>query len=84
MITFDIIFDQPVVYEKIKQTNLINPEAITRLYDVEESTDIRIVAFDQALAIKVTIPRPLASGDVGDSDIYGAQQHVPLYNLVLS
>ena len=84
MITFDIIFDQPVVYEKIKQANLINPEAITRLYDVEESTDIRIVAFDQALAIKVTIPRPLASGDVGDSDIYGAQQHVPLYNLVLS
>ena len=84
MITFDIIFDQPVVYEKIKQANLINPEAITRLYDVEESTDIRIVAFDQALAIKVTIPRLLASGDVGDSDIYGAQQHVPLYNLVLS
>jgi hypothetical protein len=84
MMTFDIIFDQPVVYEKIKQANLINPATIARLYALEDPTEIRIVAFDQALAIKVTLPRPLASGDVGDSDIYGAQQHAPLYNLVLS
>ncbi len=82
LMTFDIIFDQPEIYEKIKAANLINPATIAHLYSMEDSTDIRIVAFDQALAIKVTLPRPLPSGHVGDSDIYGAQQHVPLYNLI--
>ena len=83
LMTFDIIFDEPEIYEKVKAANLINQATIAHLYATEDAADIRIVAFDQALAIKVTLPRPLASGDVGDSDIYGAQQHVPLHNLIL-
>ncbi|MDD5196849.1 MAG: DUF4387 family protein, partial [Candidatus Omnitrophica bacterium] len=37
--------------------------------------------FAQAWAIKITIPRAVASGGIGDTDIYGAQQHAPLYSL---
>ena len=29
-------------------------------------------------AFKATIPRLIPSGDVGDTDVYGAQQHAPL------
>lgn len=42
---------------------------------------ISIVAFDPAHAIKITLKRPLASGAVGDGDVYGAQQHAPLLGL---
>ena len=42
---------------------------------------LSIVWFDKARAVKATIRRPLASGDVGERDVYGAQQHAPLMNL---
>ena len=35
------------------------------------------------MAVKATIVRPLASGALGERDVYGAQQHVPLMNLEL-
>ena len=32
-------------------------------------------------AFNATIPRLVASGDVGDTDVYGAQQHAPLLDV---
>ena len=34
--------------------------------------------FDPAKAVKVTIVRPIPSGALGETDVYGAQQHAPL------
>ena len=34
-----------------------------------------------ALAWKATLPRRIASGAIGDTDIYGAQQHAPLLDI---
>ncbi|MGI6553178.1 MAG: DUF4387 family protein, partial [Bacillota bacterium] len=39
------------------------------------------VEFDQAHAIKCTIKRPRVAGSIGDTDVYGAQQHAPLIHL---
>ncbi|MGZ9039111.1 MAG: DUF4387 family protein, partial [Burkholderiales bacterium] len=36
---------------------------------------------DAANAIKITIPRPIVSGDVNDTDVYGGQQHGPLVDV---
>ena len=33
------------------------------------------------MAVKATIVRPIASGALGERDVYGAQQHVPLMEL---
>jgi hypothetical protein len=40
-----------------------------------------ILAYPPAKAIKVTIRRPICSGDIGETDVYGAQQHAPLLDL---
>ncbi|MCX5844350.1 MAG: DUF4387 family protein [Deltaproteobacteria bacterium] len=40
-----------------------------------------IVHFDPAWAIKISLVRPVVSGSVGDTDVYGAQQHAPLLKL---
>jgi len=37
--------------------------------------------FAQALAFKVTMKRHVDSGSVGDTDVYGAQQHAPLMKI---
>jgi hypothetical protein len=42
-----------------------------------------VVFFDAARAIKITIRRPVDSGGIGDSDVYGAQQHAPLIDVLI-
>jgi hypothetical protein len=42
---------------------------------------LKIVHFEPALAVKITIVRPRASGALGETDVYGAQQHAPLFEL---
>jgi len=37
--------------------------------------------YPAALAFKGTIPRCVSSGDIGDSDVYGAQQHAPMLDV---
>jgi hypothetical protein len=37
--------------------------------------------YPPALAWKATFPRRIPSGAVGDTDVYGAQQHAPLLDI---
>ena len=53
---------------------------IAKLYCIDETDVLSIVYFPNAKAIKATIVRPLASGNMGERDVYGAQQHAPLVN----
>jgi Domain of unknown function (DUF4387) len=45
--------------------------------------EIAVHPFKPALAVKITLPREIVSGDIGDRDIYGAQQHAPLLDIEL-
>ena len=80
-LTLDIIFNDYEGYERIKRGAFINSELICGLYGVTPDEIIGIVNFEPAKAIKVTIKRPLCSGDLGETDVYGAQQHAPLLGL---
>jgi hypothetical protein len=77
LLTFDIMFDDPNVYQQVKASRAINPQLIGDLYGVPVE-QIHFVEYDPGLAFKATIPRPIISGHVGDGDIYGAQQFGPL------
>jgi hypothetical protein len=81
-LTFDIIFKSQEIFEKITSKKLVTPEIIGELYKVDPR-DVSIVEFFPASAIKATIPRPIPSGDVAETDVYGAQQHGPLLKLEL-
>ena len=80
-LTLDIIFNEFDDYQRVKQGRFINEELICSLYNVTPEQIIGIIAFDPAKAIKATIKRPLCSGDLGETDVYGAQQHAPLLDL---
>ncbi|NLU11260.1 MAG: DUF4387 domain-containing protein [Tepidanaerobacter acetatoxydans] len=80
-LTMDIIFKDFDSYEKVKQKNIINKKLISTLYQIPEEDIISIINFDPAKAIKITIKRPLVAGAVGESDVYGAQQHAPLLGI---
>lgn len=80
-LTFDIIFKERFWFEEAKRVNLINPDLISRLYGVAEADVLDIIAFEPAMAIKATIRRPMISGAIEETDVYGAQQHAPLLSI---
>jgi len=80
-LTLDIIFKDEETYNKVKAAKAITPELIAGLYRVPVRDVIAFVEFDPAQAIKATIVRPRASGDIGETDVYGAQQHAPLLGI---
>lgn len=82
-LTFDIIFKSREIYERVVSKKLITPQLIAGLYKINIDQVISVIEFAPARAIKATIIRPLPSGDIGDTDIYGAQQHAPLLNAEL-
>jgi len=82
-LTLDIIFTETFWFDEAVRRDLINTEVIAKLYGVDQGDVLSIVGFAPANAIKVTLRRPLPSGAVGDSDVYGAQQHAPLLTLTL-
>ena len=77
-LTFDIIFKEQAMFEHFRDANIMTKAVFANLYNICESDITGIIAFSPAKAIKITIKRPLASGDLGESDVYGAQQHAPL------
>ncbi|WP_203558505.1 DUF4387 domain-containing protein [Bacteroides sp. 519] len=77
-LTFDIIFKEFDMYNQVKAANAINEPAFAQLYNIPQSDIIKLVYFDPAKAVKITIVRPIPSGALGETDVYGAQQHSPL------
>jgi Domain of unknown function (DUF4387) len=80
-LTFDIIFKEWDMFEKFCTAKVINKALIGKLYNVSEEKVMEIVEFKPAKAIKATIERPISSGELGETDVYGAQQHAPLLSL---
>jgi hypothetical protein len=80
-LTLDIMFSSYDWYRKICDAKVINPELVCRLYKIQTEDIINIIEFEPAKAIKITIKRPICSGDPGETDVYGAQQHAPLLGL---
>lgn len=80
MLTFDIMFSDLDSYQRVVDSNVITKELIQRLYGTELE-NIQIFYYDAAMAIKVSIPRTITSGDPLDTDVYGGQQYGPLVHL---
>jgi hypothetical protein len=80
-LTLDVMFEQREVYERVKRAGVLTAERIAEIYRVPRSNVLSTHFFDPACAFKATLVRPVASGTVGDSDVFGAQQHAPLLDL---
>lgn len=80
LVTLDIVFPDSETFAKVQASGVISKELISRLYSVPVD-DVLLVEYPPANAFKATIPRLYGSGDVEDTDVYGAQQHAPLMDV---
>ena len=82
LLTLDIIFNTDDVFDRVVNAKVITRERIGRLFSVEPQA-VNIIAFPLVRAVKITMPRRRASGDLEDSDVYAAQQYIPLLDMVV-
>lgn len=79
-LTFDVIFKDRSGYEKVRDAKLINADWFGGIFHLKADL-VTIINYDAANAIKITIPRPVISGDIMDTDVFGGQQYAPLVEL---
>ena len=80
-ITFDVIFPDRDTYARVRESGVLSREAVCRIFGITAAQISDHVEFDPALAIKFTIYRRTPSGSPGDADIFGSQQHGPLFDI---
>lgn len=81
-LTIDVIFDDLDTMHRVADSNMLSAERISELYRVPVK-DIRVFHYEPGVAIKISFPRPIPSGNVGDTDVTGGQQYAPLVDLVV-
>ena len=79
-ITLDIMFGDQETFDRVRRSGVITPSLFARLYGVQEGS-VQLTEYPPAFAFKATFERRIASGAIGDTDVYGAQQHAPLLDI---
>jgi hypothetical protein len=80
-ITFDVIFKERANFERVRDAKVLSRASIAALYRIPEERITDFVVFEPANAIKFTIRRLRPSGSPGESDVFGAQQYAPLFDI---
>jgi hypothetical protein len=78
LLTVDIVFRDAETYHRFKALQPLTKAGVAELYGLDPHQVLDIIAFDPAYAYKITMRRPWGSGAIGETDVYGAQQHVPI------
>jgi len=80
LLTLDVILPDQETFNCVSASEILASRNIAKIYGVSHN-EVVVTSYAQAYAIKVTLPRINRSGGPNDSDVYGAQQHVPLFYL---
>jgi uncharacterized protein DUF4387 len=78
--TIDVFLKDDDAYERASRSSIADPAAIGRLYATDPA-HVRVFLLPLLRAIKVSLPRPVVQGSVGDRDMHAGQQYVPLLDL---
>jgi hypothetical protein len=79
-LTIDVVFEDDATFERVRASGVLSPALFARLYGVSEE-EVLFTPYPAGRAFKATLPRLVPAGEVGDTDVYGAQQHAPLLDV---
>lgn len=80
-LTLDIIFKDKRTFDLFRKRNIVTKKSVAALYKRPVKDILKLLYFEPATALKITMRRPIPSGHPGETDIYGAQQHAPLLRI---
>jgi uncharacterized protein DUF4387 len=76
-LTIDIMFDDLAAYERVRDSGVLSATVVSQIYGLP-AEHVRFFEYEAALALKISFPRQVTSGSIGDNDVYGGQFHSPL------
>lgn len=79
-LTVDIMFDTLDKWESVANSGAINADDIARMFGMQPE-DIEVFPVRNALAIKVSFPRPVFQGEIADADMLGGQQYATIMEI---
>lgn len=79
-VTVDVMFDDRETFEAVRESGAVTRGAIAERLAVPVE-ELRLFWYEPGMAVKATYPRAVPAGSFRDADLYGAQQHAPLYRL---
>ncbi|SEF47659.1 protein of unknown function [Bosea lathyri] len=82
LLTFDLMLPDEATFSYVSDRIATLRQKVAIAYGRSEN-EVVVLAYAPALAVKITLPRDVVSGDIGDRDVYGAQQHAPLLDIEL-
>lgn len=80
VLTLDILFESDEKYRRVAESGAINVEDLARRYRVEPE-HVRVIPYPAARAMKITLKRWVPAGTFADTDLLGAQQAIPLFDI---
>lgn len=80
VVTLDVLFGDEATYRRVEAAGAITRARMAALYKRPVEA-VQVFHHPTALAMKVSFDRAVPAGSLQDSDLYGAQQHVLLYDL---
>jgi hypothetical protein len=81
LLTFDVLLRDRDAYRRVMGSEAFTRSRIAALFDVPPEDVLEVVGFEPANAIRTTPDQPVVFGSLSDTDVYGAQQHIPLLGL---
>jgi hypothetical protein len=81
MLTIDLFFEDRSAYAAFAAAGIFTADTIGGLYGVDPAS-VDIYNLPDIDAVKISFPRPVVSGDFGDTDITGGQQYGLLIDLI--
>ena len=76
-LTIDLMFNDDASFKRGLASPSLSAAAVAARYGLEPS-QVEVIAYPPAFAVKIVMDRKVVAGDPGDTDVYGAQQHGPL------
>ncbi len=81
-VTLDLMFADAAGFERAATSQALSASAVAGYYGMQ-AADVAVIPYPAAHAIKIVLDRPVVAGSPGDTDVYGAQQHRPLLEVML-
>ena len=81
-LTIDIFFNNASAFDHAAASAALAQSAVAALYRLD-AAQVQRHLMPHILAMKFTLPRRICAGTPGDGDVYGAQQHTPMLEVLV-
>lgn len=80
-LTYDVGFPSAAAYTAARDAHVLDAHSVAAAFGMDPEDVVSIIPFDPGWVIKINVRRQRASGDPGETDVFGAQQYAPLLEL---